>query len=229
MTKTSKKGFTLAEVLTTLMVIGVVAAMTIPTLMNSTDEQQKKASYRKAMSVLGQATQLLVAREDEETVADSADLATFMQNVMTGTLTSETSTGAGGVVKNVLQTPDGMAFQFIYRPKGDIPEYKRTLKSICGDASDLFGSDPDEWAAKDAECIVVIDVNGLGKGSTSFKTAKTTHGTAVTASDTMAGTDQFPVLLTGDGVRPIWIDGAADLNKGYEYIYGDGSYPDTTS
>ena len=122
-----------------------------------------------------------------------------------------------------------MAFQFIYRPKETAPTYKRTLKSICGDASDLFGSGAEAWAAKDAECIVVIDVNGLGKGSTSFNTAKTTHGTAVTANDTMAGTDQFPVLLTGDGVRPIWIKDADDLNKGYEYIYGDGSSPDTTT
>lgn len=34
-----KKGFTLAEVLITLGIIGVVAAMTIPVLMNSTNDQ----------------------------------------------------------------------------------------------------------------------------------------------------------------------------------------------
>ena len=45
-----RKGFTLAEVLTTLMVIGVVAAMTIPTLINSTDDQQYKVAFKKAVS-----------------------------------------------------------------------------------------------------------------------------------------------------------------------------------
>lgn len=35
-----KKAFTLAEVLTTLMVIGVVAAITIPSMMNSYKERE---------------------------------------------------------------------------------------------------------------------------------------------------------------------------------------------
>ena len=46
-----RKAFTLAEVLITLGIIGVVAAMTIPTLMNSTDDQQNKVAYKKAMSI----------------------------------------------------------------------------------------------------------------------------------------------------------------------------------
>ena len=41
-------GFTLAEVLITLGIIGVVAAMTMPTLMNSTQGAQYKAAYKKA-------------------------------------------------------------------------------------------------------------------------------------------------------------------------------------
>ena len=45
-------GFTLAEVLITLGIIGVVAAMTMPTLMNSTQGAQYKAAYKKALSAL---------------------------------------------------------------------------------------------------------------------------------------------------------------------------------
>lgn len=52
-----KIGFTLAEVLITLGIIGVVAALTIPTLMHSTQEAEFKTGYRKAYSVISQALQ----------------------------------------------------------------------------------------------------------------------------------------------------------------------------
>ncbi len=57
-------GFTLAEVLITLGIIGVVAAMTMPTLMNSTQGAQYKAAYKKALSALSQAVTLNVALDD---------------------------------------------------------------------------------------------------------------------------------------------------------------------
>ena len=44
-----KSGFTLAEVLVTLMIIGVIAAMTIPSLMQNTQQQEFKAAYKKAV------------------------------------------------------------------------------------------------------------------------------------------------------------------------------------
>ena len=50
-----KSGFTLAEVLVTLMIIGVIAAMTIPSLMQSTAQQEYKTALKKAVSMLNQA------------------------------------------------------------------------------------------------------------------------------------------------------------------------------
>ncbi len=61
---TKRFGFTLAEVLITLGIIGVVAAMTMPTLMNSTNGAQYKTAYKKALSVLSQAVVLNVALDD---------------------------------------------------------------------------------------------------------------------------------------------------------------------
>ena len=60
-----KKGFTLAEVLITLVIIGVIAAMTIPTLMNKTNEQETVTAVKKAYSVLGQAYQKVIAENGE--------------------------------------------------------------------------------------------------------------------------------------------------------------------
>lgn len=67
---TKRFGFTLAEVLITLGIIGVVAAMTMPTLINSTQGAQYKAAYKKALSALSQAVTLNVAL-DEWSFADA--------------------------------------------------------------------------------------------------------------------------------------------------------------
>lgn len=52
-----KTGFTLAEVLITLGIIGVVAAITIPTIINNTQENETKTAVRAAYSILSQAMQ----------------------------------------------------------------------------------------------------------------------------------------------------------------------------
>ena len=47
--------FTLAEVLITLVIIGVVAAMTVPSLMNNTNKKENIVRYKKAISTINQA------------------------------------------------------------------------------------------------------------------------------------------------------------------------------
>ena len=56
--------FTLAEVLITLAIIGVVAAMTIPTLVNKYQDRVNETRYKKAVSMLSQAVQLAMAQAD---------------------------------------------------------------------------------------------------------------------------------------------------------------------
>lgn len=51
--------FTLAEVLITLGIIGIVAAMTIPTLMNRTNEEEMKTAFKSIYSDLNAATQMI--------------------------------------------------------------------------------------------------------------------------------------------------------------------------
>ena len=50
-----KKAFTLAEVLITLVIIGVVSAITIPTLSASTQKKENIVRYKKALSTVNQA------------------------------------------------------------------------------------------------------------------------------------------------------------------------------
>ncbi len=61
------KGFTLAEVLITLGIIGTVAAMTLPSLVNRTNNAQYKTALKKSYSVIQQA--LLRLNSDQGFVA----------------------------------------------------------------------------------------------------------------------------------------------------------------
>lgn len=56
----TRKAFTLAEVLITLGIIGVVAAMTIPTLMNNVQDNEFHTAAKKAYSILTNATEKMV-------------------------------------------------------------------------------------------------------------------------------------------------------------------------
>ena len=69
-----KKGFTLAEVLITLGIIGVVAAMTLPTLINNYQKQQTIAQLKKAYSEISQVFQR--AEADHETM-DTWDFSSY--------------------------------------------------------------------------------------------------------------------------------------------------------
>ena len=80
-------GFTLAEVLITLGIIGVVAAMTMPTLINSTNGAQYKTAYKKALSVMSQAVAMNIALNDydlSETIAGTNPAANANGTVLDG-------------------------------------------------------------------------------------------------------------------------------------------------
>lgn len=75
------KGFTLAEVLITLGIIGVVAALTIPTIVKNIQDYQNKVAYKKAYSQGKNAFNLAIANgENYNTLSSSTDNATSCQN-----------------------------------------------------------------------------------------------------------------------------------------------------
>ncbi len=66
-----KKGFTLAEVLITLGIIGVVAAMTIPTLISNYQKKQYVVGLQRNMSVIQNGIKLMLADEQVDTIRQS--------------------------------------------------------------------------------------------------------------------------------------------------------------
>ena len=63
MVNKTKCAFTLAEVLITLVIIGIVAALTIPTAINKTRNQEIVSKLKKTYSAFAQATNNIIAEE----------------------------------------------------------------------------------------------------------------------------------------------------------------------
>ena len=61
--KYAKHAFTLAEVLITLVIIGVIAALTVPALIQNTQKQEYVSALKKTYSTLSQVTQQIIAEE----------------------------------------------------------------------------------------------------------------------------------------------------------------------
>ena len=57
------RAFTMAEVLITLGIIGIVAAMTLPTVINNARDRQFRAMFKKQFSVISQALQMIVLED----------------------------------------------------------------------------------------------------------------------------------------------------------------------
>ncbi len=116
-----KKGFTLAEVLITLVIIGVIAAMTIPTLMNSTNQQEFRVGLKKAVSAINQAMSLNYALEGksigDSELTSSAEVVSNLFKKRMSVITTQTSNAAFATSSdvtpgsdNVFYTADGMRF-----------------------------------------------------------------------------------------------------------------------
>lgn len=77
-----KKGFTLAEILITLGIIGLVAAITIPTLLINIKAKRLKSQFMKAHSTVAQAYKLMLADDVSTVPEDYTDSKTFYRTFM---------------------------------------------------------------------------------------------------------------------------------------------------
>ncbi len=116
------RGFTLAEVLITLAIIGVVAAISIPSVISNTQQQEFKTGLRKAVSVLNSAITMNMAI-DGESPYDNANLFGYLQRHMSiiksssnlpyNTVTIKWNGNRNWNKNNaVFYTTDGMRFEF---------------------------------------------------------------------------------------------------------------------
>ena len=209
---TKRFGFTLAEVLITLGIIGVVAAMTMPTLMNSTQGAQYKAAYKKALSAISQAVTLNVAL-DEWNFADAqntdkyrvGDLLTNRMNVV------RTESGSTGVAN-------------IKDAKGNPYKAVNTANALTGVDADqsieegnttLFFNDgimfsfptasascsKDATTGSSTPCKGFIDVNGV-KAPNKIVKCDNGSGASATNCEIKNPTDVYPVIFYDQTILP---------------------------
>lgn len=112
-----RTGFTLAEVLITLVIIGVIAAMTIPTLMNNTNSQEYRTGLKKSISMLNQAITMQYALDGTSVSDYSTDARQLRDNLFVRRLNviktaNATAFGASGenTASEIFYTADGMKF-----------------------------------------------------------------------------------------------------------------------
>ena len=72
-----KKGFTLAEVLVTLGIIGVVSALTVPTLMKNHQRKVYVTQLRKSISVLEQGFQMMLNDSNTDSLSETEVFSTI--------------------------------------------------------------------------------------------------------------------------------------------------------
>ena len=197
-------GFTLAEVLITLAIIGTVAAMTIPTLMTNTNKMEFKTGFKKILSTTNQAVTMSVALN----YIDFSDTTTTQTNPTTSILgilinrmhvtkTADNTTndntsvarmfGATAANNYTVFFADGMVLSF---PKGSM---NCTLPqgggrgSICRGIVDVNGTRPPNYLS-----------NCQGTQKKNIVTDSATGCSPITAGVF----DQFSVLMADQQVQP---------------------------
>lgn len=181
-----KSGFTLAEVLITLGIIGVVAAMTIPTLMNQTGQAEFKTGFKKAISVLNQAITMNVA----------------LENTDFSTLTSN-NTNPGSVYgmfssrMNIFRTADAAVSDMGTDANTTIAPFNNGSNYALFFTDGMaitFPKAAGSCTTANANCRIVVDVNGTRKPN------KLT--TTNTTANTVEVGDQFVIDFYNQQVLP---------------------------
>ena len=158
-----KSGFTLAEVLITLGVIGVVAALTLPTLMPDTTGAQVGPKLAKAVSMFEQANKALLNDNSVETLSDGGfnktDVTDYIDalsntfKIIPTTAVLPTNEGSTVLTEKMnadkcFQAKDGMVFCVI--PTTDpsldtsLPAYKQRIGAVYIDINGV--SVPNRYA-----------------------------------------------------------------------------------
>lgn len=182
---TKRFGFTLAEVLITLGIIGVVAAMSIPTLIANTNSAKFRSQFKKTVATLNQAALMGQAQYDYDFAgATTASTTTALDPKSVSSIAAMLSgTLAGVEITSTLKLADGQtAYAPTLNSKASIPNvmYAKladgsifAFNSKATNCTVTPGTAP-KTAISDLNgaanpCIGYIDVNGTAMPNAEIK------------------------------------------------------------
>ncbi|MBR1460311.1 type II secretion system protein [bacterium] len=200
------KAFTLAEVLITLGIIGVVSAMTIPTLLSNTNSQHFRAMFKKTLSTLNQAGRMAQARHDinygltMDTCGENAKTENLETTYSFCAILNGTLSGAHYIGKPQNYTIE--MYDYTFTPENMI------AYSLSDGAMVMFYDVAGGCSGKDSpQCLGFIDVNGKGRPNKliscddpQLNVAEV--GSCKVSADNKHMTDVYPVLFMPDSVEP---------------------------
>lgn len=166
-----KRAFTLAEVLITLGIIGIVAAMTMPAVINNTRNKQLETSLKKAYSILAQVTQRVVA-EDMGGVLDldnARDLSTYFvkyyknSSICRGTDKKTGCPNSGGTGSNFCTFMMNTYKTFNGKPKAGCVGNDAMSNTIDNTTIYFDKAGQTEGEATKGKILMAVDVNGWQK------------------------------------------------------------------
>ena len=216
-----KNGFTLAEVLITLAIIGVVAVLTLPALMTNTAEQQAKTALKKGINTLTEAAQTnqAIAGFDYASFTSTNDLGYPDDQSLCGLLSNRANvdfqkSGKGSATKKEAQIVGGTSNYTVFFRDGsalsfNLENTEMTKKSgaktnnAMQDDGLVYGITAvyDTNGEKGPNLLSNCDKNATLKATT----ANTTDGNDISKCSSKANRvikDQFGVRLRGGYAVP---------------------------
>ncbi len=229
--KTNKiKGFTLAEVLITLAIIGVVAAISIPSVISNSQQQEFKTGLRKAVSVLNSAITINMALDGETPYDNSNTMGFFMKSMnvtrnvlnLSEIFATYNYIDGANCYNSAFYTTDGMRFEFVEGICGTAHYTHETHTWICNHALNKaihkdgcsgcgsYGLNSNANNTTKPPCMIMVDVNGDRKPNPSNVNCKKENSdtcgkkNAYKYSDTMGTklSDVFTIMITDKSAIP---------------------------
>lgn len=190
-----KSAFTLAEVLITLLIIGVVASIIIPILLNDTQDAEFHAAWKKTFSDINQAT-LRIVQDNAGTLAGmcSTDQHNCIKNLYAPYLNTSKICESGTLNGNCWHDT------FYYYEKTPVSTFANRSGFVLSsgilvrlEANGFPDCTNNTWVSNVSKCAFInVDVNGF-KGPN------------------MVGKDIYFMILTKDRLLPV---GAGDNRSG---------------